>query len=249
MKTLICAVFLIFSLGTAGGTAHAESSAEALSLLRKVDELYRSDSSQAELMMKIDTPDWSREMRIQSWSKGMKKTLIRVLAPKKDRGVATLRVDREMWNFFPKINQVIKVPPSMMMGSWMGSDFTNDDLVRETSLVEEYNVTMKTQGDQHLLTLIPKATTATVWGKIEVTVDKKSMLPEEQTFYDEKGKKVRLMRFKDVKDFGGRKLPAVMELIPLTKEGHKTTMTYEKLKFDTSISDGFFSLRSLQERI
>jgi len=86
----------------------------------------------------------------------MDDTFIRVLSPRKDRGVATLKKDKEMWNFFPKINKVIKVPPSMMMGSWMGSDFTNDDLVREVSLVEEYHVDKSVEGENYRLTLTPK---------------------------------------------------------------------------------------------
>ena len=133
--------FLMLLLSVNNSVVFAET--EAVSLLKKIDELYRSDSSISTMKMRIVTPNWNRTLELQSWTIGMDDTFIRILSPKKDRGVATLKKGREMWNYFPKINKVIKVPPSMMMGSWMGSDFTNDDLVREVSLVKEYNVNKK----------------------------------------------------------------------------------------------------------
>jgi outer membrane lipoprotein-sorting protein len=198
--------------------------------------------------MKITTPDWERELKIRAWTRGMKKTFMRVLAPKKDEGVATLRVGSEMWNYFPKINKVVKVPPSMMMGSWMGSDFTNDDLVREVSLVEEYDVTMKTEETAYVLTLVPKENTPTVWGRIDVTIDKKTTLPMEQVYYDEKGARIRVMRLKNIRDFGGRRVPSVMELVPLNKPGHNTTVTYDSASFNIAVDDEVFSLRNLQKK-
>ena len=100
-------------------------------ILDRMDKLYRSSQSSASMTMKIKTPHWEREMKLKSWTKGLEKTFIVIDYPRKDKGVATLKKGNEMWNYFPKINKVIKVPPSMMMGSWMGSDFTNDDLVNE----------------------------------------------------------------------------------------------------------------------
>lgn len=239
--------FAVTLMGAVCATALAQE-LDPKSLLRKVDQLYRADTSQADMTMTITTPDWKRELKIRSWSRGMKKTLIRILAPKKDEGVATLRIEREMWNYFPKINKVVKVPPSMMMGSWMGSDFTNDDLVRETSLEDEYEVALKSTESDYLLTLTPKASTPTVWGKIEVRMDRKSLLPMEQIYYDEKGVKVRVMRLKDIRDFGGRKLPAVMELIPLNKEGNSTVVTYDSAVFNAPIDESVFSLRNLKKK-
>jgi outer membrane lipoprotein-sorting protein len=247
-KTARCCLVTVAILLGLCSAARADVDPAARALLEKIDRLYRADSSESEITMKITTPDWSRELKLRTWSKGMKKTFIRILAPKKDEGVATLRVGHEMWNYLPKINKVVKVPPSMMMGSWMGSDFTNDDLVRETSLVEEYDVTMKTGASSFLLTLVPKAATPTVWGKIEVTVDKKTALPVEQAYYDEKGNKVRIMRLKELRDFGGRRIPSVMELVSLSKPGHSTVVIYNSATFDKAIDDGVFSLRNLQKK-
>ena len=95
-------------------------------IIDKVDQLFRSDSSSGVMEMTVVTPHWERTMKMKIWSEGMDKTFLVITSPKKDAGTATLRIDNEMWNFFPNIDKVMKVPPSMMMGSWMGSDFTNE---------------------------------------------------------------------------------------------------------------------------
>ena len=220
----------------------------AVALLKKVDELYRSDSSNATMKMQIITPHWERTLIMESWTIGMDDTFIRILSPVKDRGVATLKKDKDIWNYFPKINKVIKVPPSMMMGSWMGSDFTNDDLVREVSLVEEYEVDKKDDDKNWRLILVPKKETVTVWARIEVVIEKASLLPIEQAYFNEKGEKVRIMTFSDVKDFGDKRMPATMTMVPLNKEGHKTVIIYEKAAFNVKIENKFFTLRHLQRR-
>jgi len=171
----------LFSLLLLVPTFSVVADDEAAALLVKMDELFRSKSSASTMKMQIITPNWHRTLEMQSWTLGMEDTFIRVLSPRKDRGVATLKIDKEMWNYFPKINKVIKVPPSMMMGSWMGSDFTNDDLVREVSLVKEYDVSKKVEGENYRLTLIPKENTVTVWGKVEFIVNQKTLLPIAQS--------------------------------------------------------------------
>jgi len=221
---------------------------DAVALLKKMDELFRSKSSFSTMKMQISTPNWQRTLEMQSWTLGMDDTFIRVLSPKKDRGVATLKKDKEMWNYFPKINKVMKVPPSMMMGSWMGSDFTNDDLVREVSLVKEYHVDKKDEDENYRLILTPKPDTVTVWGKIEFVVNQQSLLPLEQSYFNEKGVKVRTMLFSDIRDFSGKKMPAIMTMMPLNKTGYKTVIEYVEAEFDLDVGDNVFTLRNLQTR-
>ena len=222
----------------------------AADLLRRVDELYRSDTSEALIRMQIVTPNWERTMEMRIWTKGMENTFIRILAPKKDRGVATLKLDDEMWNYFPKIDKAIKVPPSMMMSSWMGSDFTNDDLVKEASLADDYFIEREDGETSITMSLTPKEETVTVWGKIVVVVDKATLLPLEQSYFNERGEKVRIMRFLETKDFGGRQLPSKMEMTPLnsSKEGNKTIIFYDELKLDVEIDEEIFTWRNLKKR-
>ncbi len=245
LKSLVSALLSLMLIFTVF-SANAEN--DAATLLKKMDELFRSKSSVTTMKMQIVTPNWQRTLAMQSWTRGMDDTFIRVLSPRKDRGVSTLKIDKEMWNYFPKINKVIKVPPSMMMGSWMGSDFTNDDLVREVSLVEEYHVSKTEEGDNYRLTLIPKKNTVTVWGKIEFVVNQQSLLPLSQSYFNEKGEKVRLMEFSDIKDFNGKKMPAIMTMMPLNKAGHKTVIEYVEAEFNIDLPANIFTLRNLQKR-
>jgi hypothetical protein len=131
----------------------------------------------------------------------------------------------------------------------MGSDFTNDDLVKQTTLTDEYQLTLEESDQEYTITLIPKALTVTVWGKIDYTVNKEYMVPVSQNFYDDKGKLIRRMEFKEMKNFSGKMIPSVMEMIPLNKEGHKTVIIYEDLQFDPpDVDKTIFTLRHLKSR-
>ena len=248
----LIAVMIISLLPSGVALAAEKSKDDVKTIIDKVDKLYRADSSVAEMEMTIVTPNWERTLKMKAWSEGMDKTFFRILSPKKDKGISTLRVDKEMWNFFPKINKVMKVPPSMMMGSWMGSDFTNDDLVKENTLMDDYTYKLVTpegaKKENYYIKLMPKKTTASVWGKVIVTARKKDYMPLSQDFYDEKGVKMRIMEFKEVKEMGGRTIPTVMEIVPLNKEKHKTTVRYLSAEFNTKLDKDTFTLRNLQKK-
>jgi len=219
-------------------------------IIKKVDELYRSKSSYTEMEMEIVTPHWERTLAMNVWTKGMDRTFIRITAPKKESGVATLRIKNEMWNYLPKTNKVMKIPPSMMMSSWMGSDFTNDDLVKEFSLYEDYTYELiDVEGgceDLYCIKSIPREGLPVVWGHIIIAVRKSDYLPVWQKYYDEKGALMRIWSFSEIKKFGDRKIPSVMEIVPQHKKGHKTIMRYLKAQFDIKVDKDMFSLRHLR---
>jgi len=221
-------------------------------IVKKLDELFRADSSYAELEMTIVTPHWTRTLKMKAWTKGMDKTFIRILAPAKERGVATLRIGTEMWNYLPRVNKVIKIPPSMMMSSWMGSDFTNDDLVKEYTFFDDYTYAYteidNPQPDLLYIKFTPKEGRPIVWGYVLTAIRRRDYLPVWQKYYDEKGQLMRVMEFKEIKEFDGRKIPAVLELIPQNKKGHKTIIRYLELDFNPVLADEIFSLRNLRSR-
>ncbi|MFY0665210.1 MAG: outer membrane lipoprotein-sorting protein [Natronospirillum sp.] len=219
---------------------------KALALLTQMDQLYQQDAAQARMTMHIVTPDFERTLTLDSWSLGLDYALVRVLEPVRDRGVSTLKREGEMWNFLPRVNRTVRVSPSMMMGSWMGSDFTNDDLMRETSWVDEYDVRLDEQGDLYVLHLIPREQTVTVWGAMEITLRQSDLLPVSQRYFDESGELMRVMEFSDIRDFGSVTLPATMTLRPVNKPGQVTRITYEALSFDVDLDESFFSLQNLR---
>ncbi|MHB0995580.1 MAG: outer membrane lipoprotein-sorting protein [Elusimicrobiales bacterium] len=226
------------------------SSPEVRALLDRVDRLYRSDRSRAQIQMEVVTPDWRRTLLMDFWTEGLDKTFIRVLSPARDSGAATLRKGPEMWNYFPKINKVMKVPPSMMMGAWMGSDFTNDDLVKESTLINDYLGEFFTPGKAdpslHYIRLKPRKETVSLWGAIELAVRKDDLLPVREDYYDEKGRLQRSMDFSDFAELGGRLMPRVMRMVPLSKAGHSTTIRYLDAEFDAALPADTFTLRNLQ---
>jgi len=218
-------------------------------VLEKIDQLFRSSSSQATVEMKITTPDWERTMRMEVWSEGTKKTLIRITEPRKERGMGTLRIDKEMWNYLPKVGKVIKVPPSMMTASWMGSDFTNDDLVSQISFIDDYDHAFtEVEGAADLICIesIPHEGVPVVWSRLVTAVTPDEYLPVWERSYDERGKLIRTMEFSEPKMFGDRKMPAVMTIIPENKNGNQTVMRYEEAVFDIELDENIFSMRNLR---
>ncbi len=225
------------------------SEERAREIIDEMEQLYRGDSSDATMTMQVQTPNYNRTLTMSGQSFGKEYGFFRIHAPKKDRGIATLKRDEEMWNYFPKINKVIKVPPSMMMGSWMGSDFTNDDLVKETQLIDAYSLELMETDDEYRVTLIPKEQTVTVWDKIEYTISKDPLLPLSQAFFDEDGEKVRELTFHEPKEYDGKLMPSILEMRPLNKEGHLTRILYDDIKFNVpGITEATFSLRNLKSR-
>ncbi len=248
-RIALVAIFLALALGSSGTLAGPGPDVEEI--IDKVDRILRSDTSTSRMEMSIETPNWKRTLTMDMWTEGLDKTLIRILDPAKDRGVATLRVHTEMWNFFPKINKVMKVPPSMMMSSWMGSDFTNDDLVKESSMLRDYDYRLLENPDpeHYYVELIPKADTPIVWGRIVITARKSDYIPVREEFYDEDGTKMRVMELKEIKPMGGKVVPTVIELIPLNKKNRKTTIRYIEAEFDIEMDEGTFTHRALKKRI
>ncbi|MCH7673132.1 MAG: outer membrane lipoprotein-sorting protein [Proteobacteria bacterium] len=244
-KTRLCLAVLLVCFHS----SLAFAAERAIEIIDRMEALYQGTSSSAKMTMIVETPQYRRTMEMESSSMGTKNSFIRILSPRKDRGIATLKLDMEMWNYLPKINKVIKVPPSMMMGSWMGSDFTNDDLVKQTTLTDEYTLTLEETDELYTIILVPKTATVTVWGKIDYVVNKQYMVPVAQNFYDDKGKLVRKLVFTDLKDFSGRMIPSRLEMIPMNREGHKTIIIYEELQFDPpDVDESIFTLRNLRSR-
>ncbi len=221
-------------------------------IIRQSDEKFRGSSSTGSFSMTIERPTWSRTISMKSWSLGTEYSLIYVTAPAKEKGQVFLKRKSEMWNWVPSIERMIKIPPSMMMQSWMGSDFTNDDLVRESSIVKDY--THKLIGEETIdkyvcykVELIPLEDAPVVWGKVLMWVSKKDYLWLKAEFYDEDGILVSTEILSDVKKMDDRIIPCRMEMIPADKEGNKTIMIFENTKFDVPLKEDFFSIQNMKK--
>jgi outer membrane lipoprotein-sorting protein len=244
ITTLLLLALALPLTGRGPGADRAEE------IVRRMDELYRSRTSEALIEMEVVTPEWQRTLRLRAWSRGMQDTFIRILEPKKEEGFATLRIGNEMWNYLPKTAKVLKVPPSMMMSSWLGSDFTNYDLVKEFTFVESYHFEMTTpeapEAGALYVKCVPKEGLPIVWGSVVLAVREGDLIPLWEKYYDEKGRQAREITFSDVRAFGGRRIPSTMELVPASKPGHKTVVRYVEARFDIALSPDIFTLRNLQ---
>jgi len=223
---------------------------DATEIIRKADQKLRGKTSYGEMTLQIIRPTWKREMAFKTWSKGEKLALIYITSPAKEKGAVTLKRGKEVWSWMPSIERTIKLPPSMMMQSWMGTDFTNDDLVRESSTIEDY--THELAGDSiiegricHKIILTPKPEAAVVWGKLVLFIDKKDFMQMKMEQYDEDGFLINIMLGKDVKMLGGKLLPSKMEIIPVEKPGNKTVLIYNILRFDEPMDDNFFTVQNM----
>ena len=248
MKRLILAVLALTLITTF--TAYSQN-LTAKEIIQKADQKQRGETSVGELKMTIIRPTWKREMVMKSWSKGSEYMLILVTGPARDKGTAFLKRENEIWNWQPTIDRTIKLPPSMMMQSWMGSDFTNDDLVRESSIVVDYTHqllgTESIEGRKcYKIELTPKENAPVVWGKVLSWIDTEEFMQMKAEFYDEDGYLVNTMYGKNVKKMDDRLLPSILEVVPADEEGHKTIVEYLDLNFNKPIKESFFSIQNMK---
>ncbi len=250
MRPIILPLILLFGLA-ASVRPLAQTEPTATEIIKEADQKQRGQTSEGILKMTIVRPTWSREITMKVWSKGAEYSLILVREPARDRGTAWLKRENEIWNWQPTIDRVIKLPPSMMMQSWMGSDFTNDDLIEESSIVTDYEHAMMgsetIEGREcYRIKLTPKPDAAVVWGQVIVWISKQELLQLKTEFYDEDEYLVNTMYGKKVKMLDDRLLPSVLEVIPADDPGHKTVVEYLEMNFDEPIKEAFFSVQNMK---
>ncbi len=228
----------------------ASAAPDAKKILDAMDDMYRGDSAHGKMVMSVQTANWSRTLELEFWSKGEERSLIRILSPKKEKGTATLKVEKNIWNYLPKVKRVIKVPSSMMGGSWMGSHFTNDDLVSESRMADDYTYEITFEGEREgqktiEVTCVPSPDAAVVWGKVVVEVTTDS-IPIRSRYFDEDMVLSRTMTFSNVQNMGGRRIPTISKIVPADKPDEYTQMEYKEMKYDAALDDDLFTLRKLQ---
>jgi len=220
-------------------------------VVKHFEDLYRSTSSIAEVEVTVTKPRNTRTMGMKVWTKGTERALILIQSPARDKGTATLKVDKNLWNYLPKIKRTIRIPPSMMLGSWMGSDFTNDDLVRESSFSEDYTYEVIGKSEDPpgwLVRFNAKPDMVGLWNRFELVVSPDGMVPVQAKYYDRKDRLARVMQWTDVREFDGRRIPARMSLVPEDKEGQSTEMVYLDIDFEVDVPDNTFSLSRLEQQ-
>jgi outer membrane lipoprotein-sorting protein len=247
MKKLI---FVIFVLLFFSATAISQD-LTATEIVQKADNLQRGNSSRGTMIMKIIRPKWTREIRMKNWSLGRDYSMTYIMAPPRDKGQVFLKRKNEMWNWVPSISRMIKIPPSMMSQGWMGSDYTNDDILKESSIVVDYD--HKLIGEEEVsgipcyeIEMLPKEEAAVVWGKVIKWISKEKFWQLKSEYFDEDGELIRTEIASKVKQYGDRKLPSHLEIIPADKPGQKTVVDVPEAEFNIKLEESFFSLQNMK---
>lgn len=241
-------VFILFLFVAGFASTFAQDAAE---IIRKAELNFRGDNHIATIKMTIEREGWTREMQMKTWVMGEDYALILVESPARDRGTSFLKRDREIWNWVPSIERVVKLPPSMMMQSWMGSDFSNDDLVRSSSIMDDYDqkiIGEEMIGDHlcHKIELTPKPDAPVVWGKIVAWISKDGFLQLKNEFYDEDEFLISTMEMSEIKEMDGRMIPTKMIMTPVDEEGQRTIIEYVEIDFDAELEENLFSLQQMK---
>ena len=247
----LAVLLLLFAVLCSRAVAAGSDSDRAREILARIDDLWRSTSSTATLQMVVKTEHYTRTMIMESWTKGREKSLVRIVSPLKEKGTVSLKNDATLYTYLPKTDRVIRLTSGMMMGSWMGSHFTNDDLVKESRLADDYDPEITFSGvrdGQEVVefALLPKPEAPVVWGKIVIVVRVGDLLPLISRYYDEEMTLARTLDFFDIREMGGRLLPAVLRMVPADKPGEYTELTYQAIDFGADLPDSMFSLLQLR---
>ena len=231
------------------GAAALLFGSEAEDIVKKVEDNFRGENVHMKMKMVITSARSRRTVEIESWAVGKKKGFMKILYPPRDAGITFLKLGNQLWQYVPKIERIVKIPPSMMLQSWMGSDFTNDDMVKESSISDDYDAKIvKKEGSIVTIALTPKPDAAVVWGKIVTEIDTGNDTQLHDVFYDDFGARVREMFYGDVKTFNGHHIPTVMRVKPLEKgkAENETNVFLSDVVYDRGISESYFTKQALK---
>jgi outer membrane lipoprotein-sorting protein len=246
------AVWLPVLLAAAALLSRDARAADARQIVEKAFDYYRGQASVAVVEMIVHRPDWERRMTIKAWTRGQQDSLFRIISPAKDRGNGTLKKGRQMWMYNPKVNRVIKLPPSMMSQSWMGSDFSNNDLAKSDSLLADYTHsitgTETSQGHRvYLVRSLPKPGAPVVWGMQRLKIrDDHIFLAE--AFFDEEHRLVKKMSAHTIEMLGHRLFPKIWRMRKVEDDGSYTELHYQQLDFQEDLAANIFTLGNLRSR-
>ncbi|MGK7297414.1 MAG: outer membrane lipoprotein-sorting protein [Candidatus Wenzhouxiangella sp. M2_3B_020] len=244
---LILLTLSIVPLASADGPDAPPSGAQ---LVDGMEDTLWADSNHGRFVMRIETEYWTRELELEAWMARPEKTLIRIHAPRKETGIGSLRIGDAMWNYLPKVDRTIKIPPSMMLQPWMGSNFSNDDLVKESSFVDDYRHEVTASEAKDGVTIFqvvsrPRPDAPVVWSRLEFQI-REDYIPVAMTYFGERDQAIKRLTYSAIETMGGRRIPTRWTMVDAEDRESRTVIEIESIEFDIPLEDGLFTLRRLR---
>ena len=251
MKFKTLSVTLIFFIFFIHQSVISQEQITAMQIVKKAEEKVRGKTNHSILEMQIIRPTWSRTISMKSWSNGLDYSMTFITAPAKDKGQVFMKRETEMWNWMPSIGRMIKIPASMMSQGWMGSDYTNDDILKESSIVRDYNHSIDKEESIEGFTcykiqMIPKEEAAVIWAKVYKWITKDEFIQIRSEYYDEDDDLVKSDFGYDFKKMDGRLIPSRIEIVPADGEGKKTVILLKEVQFDVELPTTYFSQQNMK---
>lgn len=245
MKKTLFIIIAFITFGFISTTPNADD------ILKKSENRLKGETSYSEVTVTTIRPKYTREMAIKTWTKGKDYSVTLILSPAKDEGTVFLKRKNEIWNYIPSIDRLVKMPPSMLSQSWMGTDIKNDDLLENSSLIDDYNkkivATETVEGLAcYKIVLTPKENINSIWGQITMWISKTDYMQMKVKYYDEDNELINTFYGKSIKVFGGLKMPSENSIIPANKKGHKTKIITTKRLLNIEVNDNIFTTQYMK---
>lgn len=244
LSLILCLLFVQSSI-------YGQQELTAVEIIEKADAKVRGKTNQSVMEMVIVRPTWKRNISLKGWANGMDYSMTYITAPARDKGQVFMKRQTEMWNWMPTIGRMIKIPASMMSQGWMGSDYTNDDILKESSIVKDYHHSLaaeeKVEGfDCYKIQMLPKEEAAVIWSKVYKWITKDEFIQIKSEYFDEDDDLVKSDFGYDFKKMDGRLIPSRIEIVPAGEEGKKTVLYIKEIKFDMELKESFFSQQNMK---
>jgi len=245
MKKLLFLTLAIVTLSFISSTPTADE------IIKKAEDRLTGKTSYSEVTVTTIRPKYTREMTIKTWTKGTDYSVTLILSPAMDEGTVFLKRRNEIWNYIPSIDRLVKMPPSMLSQSWMGTDIKNDDLLENSSLIDDYNkkivATEEIEGYScYKIELTPKENVNSIWGQIIMWISKADYMQMQVQYYDEDNELINTFYGKSVKLMGGLKIPTENIIVPANKKGNKTKIVTTKRQLNIEVNDNIFTTQYMK---
>ncbi|MEK6793230.1 MAG: outer membrane lipoprotein-sorting protein [Spirochaetota bacterium] len=200
-------------------------------------------------MMRITQGKEVRTKKMFMKGIGETKAIVKFTNPE-DEGTKYLKLNKDMWIYFPEDQETVKISGHMLKEGMMGSDISYEDALESDTLTTKYAISISGEENAggracYVLTLDAKVKDVP-YEKRKMWVDKETFVGWKQEMYAKSGKLLKESRTLKVETIGGRIYPVKVEMVNKLRKDTKTEFEQTDLVFDTPMNESEFTVRYLQ---